>query len=242
MALLLMLMRLAGVLFVAPVLGVALLPPMLRAWLLIVLAAALVATPAAMPAQPPMGTMALVTAMAMELLLGAALGFGIHAVFAAFMFGGNVLDFQMGFAMANVFDPASQSYAPLMGRMLQMVGLVAFLGVGGHHLLIEGMLYTLDAVPLGAGVLPLYPAALVAQFGLLFSYGVMIVAPAVVGLLFLDVAIAVAARTMPQVNVYFVSLPAKVFVGLLLTAMSMRYLGPLFARMTESVFAYWMLL
>jgi flagellar biosynthetic protein FliR len=81
--------------------------------------------------------------------------------------------------------------------------------------------------------------AIVAQFGAVFAYGLTLVAPAVFALLLLDVALAIAARTMPQMNVFIVSMPLKVFVGLLVLAISSSYLLPAMQRVFESIPRYW---
>jgi flagellar biosynthetic protein FliR len=73
----------------------------------------------------------------------------------------------------------------------------------------------------------------------MFAYGLLIVAPAVFALLLLDVALAVMARTMPQMNVFIVAMPLKVVVGLLVLALSMRHMQPAMNRIFESVPLYW---
>ena len=54
-----------------------------------------------------------------------------------------------------------------------------------------------------------------------------------------NVVLAVIARSMPQVNVFIVSLPLKIFVGLTVLAVSLCYLSPLIARVFESIFRFW---
>ena len=58
-------------------------------------------------------------------------------------------------------------------------------------------------------------------------------------ILLIDVVLSVIARTMPQVNIFIVSLPLKIFVGLLVLAISLRHLGPLTGKIFESIFEYW---
>ena len=81
--------------------------------------------------------------------------------------------------------------------------------------------------------------AVAAQFGVMFVFGLAAVAPAVVSLLLMDTAMAVAARTMPQVNVFILSLPLKIVVGLTVMALTLPSIAPLLERVYESVFRYW---
>lgn len=73
----------------------------------------------------------------------------------------------------------------------------------------------------------------------MFVYGLAVVAPVVAVLLMLDVGMAVAARTMPQVNMFIVGFPLKIFMGLLVLALSLNYMGPLLEKIYASIFLYW---
>lgn len=234
-ALFLVATRVAGVLLFAPVLGFATIPGRVRLMFVLAISVVLlISTPS--PAAP--AAMPLALAALHELTLGAAMGFGILATFGAFMFGGRILDYQMGFGVATLFDPASRIQSPLMGTFLTMLGAALFLAFDAHHTLIRALAHSLEVVPPGAAH-AWEPRLLLQQFGLLFTYGLVLVAPPIVALMFADIAVAVAARVMPQVNAYFVALPAKVFLGLFLTALSLRFMGPYIAGMYDGIFRYW---
>lgn len=239
MAVLLMSVRLSALLLLSPLFSVGQVPARVRVLLVVSLAA--VMTFALQPHLQSMpSTLAeLLLAAINELILGAALAFGIFSAFGAFMFGGRLLDFQMGFGVAALIDPATRDQSPLMGTVLNIMAVTAFFLLNGHHLLIKGLAYGLVRVPLGTPLSEIGVDAMLAQFGLMFVYGVAIVAPAVIALLLVDVGMAIAARTMPQVNMFIVGLPIKIFVGLLLLTLSLGYMGPLLERIYESIFRYW---
>jgi flagellar biosynthetic protein FliR len=65
------------------------------------------------------------------------------------------------------------------------------------------------------------------------------VAPVVFVLLLVDTVVAVMARTMPQMNIFLLSLPLKILVGLLTLALSVLHLGPVARRCFESIFDMW---
>jgi len=50
---------------------------------------------------------------------------------------------------------------------------------------------------------------------------------------------AMMARTMPQVNVFIIGLPLKIFVGLVVLALSLGLIGPAFARVFDGLFSGW---
>jgi flagellar biosynthesis protein FliR len=80
---------------------------------------------------------------------------------------------------------------------------------------------------------------IVAQFGLMFSLGTVLVAPVVAVLLLLDAGLAMAAKTMPQMNVFMISIPVKIVVGLLMLAALAPFLSGILRRIFESIFTYW---
>ena len=229
-----------GPLFVmAPVLGAADIPVRVRVFLTLAFAAALVAATGTQQFPMPSSAGALFAAAASELVIGVAMVFGVLAAFAAFLFGGRLLDLQVGFGIANVFDPVTRSQGPLLGTALNLLAIAVFFALDGHHMLVRGFAYSLSQFPPGRTLADLQLGAVVAQFGIVFAYGVMVVAPAVITLLLLDVALSVAARTMPQMNIFIVAMPLKIVVGVLTLAWSMRYLAPALDRVFDSIGTYW---
>jgi flagellar biosynthesis protein FliR len=173
-----------------------------------------------------------------ELMIGIAFAFGLFTMFGAFHFGGRIIDVQMGFGVATVIDPATKNQAPLMGTFLNMLAVIVFISAGGLNLLIEGIAFSMTQMPIGSSIWKLDMSAIVAQFGAMFIFSVMIVAPTMIAILLLDVGIGVMARTMPQVNVFIISLPVKIFLGLFMLASSIKYLMPLLRNFFHSTFSY----
>jgi len=173
-----------------------------------------------------------------ELMIGIAFAFGLFTMFGAFHFGGRIIDVQMGFGVATVIDPATKNQAPLMGTFLNMMAVIVFMSAGGLNLLLEGIAFSMTQMPIGISLWQLKLSVIVAQFGSMFIFSVMIVAPAMIAILLLDVGIGVMARTMPQVNVFIISLPIKIFLGLFMLASSIKYLTPLLRNLFHSTFSY----
>ena len=178
-------------------------------------------------------------AATVELIIGAALAFGLLTAFAAFALGGRVVDVQLGFGVANLIDPATRTPAPLVGTFLNLLALVIFFAIDGHHMVLRGIVFSLEQTPPGTALPDLDIGVLAAQFGGMFVYAVSLVAPVMFGILLIDVLLGVIARMMPQMNVFIVGLPLKIFVGLSLLAFSLNYLSPALARVFEGVFNGW---
>jgi flagellar biosynthetic protein FliR len=69
------------------------------------------------------------------------------------------------------------------------------------------------------------------MLGSQFLLGLMVVMPVMMGLFAVDVFVAIASRSMPQANIYFLSLPMKVAAVLVLLAASLRLAPTLMARL-----------
>ncbi|WP_158643449.1 flagellar biosynthetic protein FliR [Ketobacter alkanivorans] len=174
-----------------------------------------------------------------EVTLGLVMAFGMYTAFAAFMVAGRLLDFQSGFGAANLFNPTTNDQNPLLGTLLSLFATLIFFLSDFHHLLVKGIVYSISMSPLGEGLSTLSVSEIVSQFGVTFTNGVILVAPVVGLMLFVDAGIAVMSRTMPQMNVYFLFLPLKVGLGLVLLAVTLPYMFPLIERTIDTSFRFW---
>jgi flagellar biosynthetic protein FliR len=232
-------LRLGVTLVLTPLLAFGGVPARFRVAFVLGLAALLVAAGGERPAVE-IGDVAAFAAMAAaEAVLGALLAFGVLAAFAAFQLAGRLLDLQLGFGVATLIDPATRTHAPLLGTLLWMAGVMFFFAIDAHHALLGAFALSLQSVPPGSPLGELALAPVLAQFGLMFSFALAIAAPVMFMLLLVDTVVAVMARTMPQMNIFFLSLPLKIMVGLAVLALSVVHIGPLARRCFESIFAMW---
>jgi len=229
LAVLLMASRLGGVLIMSPVLGFSTVPAQVRV-IFVLLLAIILASPSgiAIP-QDGIGLGGLGILIGAAFLQGALIGAALRAAVAAFGFGGQLLDFQIGFSAAAILNPSTQLQSSLISTTLEMLGALLFLLLDMHHLLLKGIAESFRSGPLTVATDSLLQVA-IDQSALLFVYGLALVMPIVVGLFLLDVTIAVVSRSMPQINIYFVALPIKAFTGLALLSVSIAYVVPLTER------------
>ena len=232
-------LRFGTVLALTPIFGAASVPGHLRILFVVGITAVMVSGLQIQPAQLPISLGAFTLATLSELTLGALLAFGVFTAFGAFLLAGRIMDIQLGFGVASLIDPANRTPSPLLGTVLNLIAVALFFAVDGHHLLIRGLAFSFEHLPPGTLISQFDAGAVAAQFGGMFVYAVALAAPVLFVILLIDVVLAVIARSMPQVNVFIVSLPLKIFVGLTMLAISLRYVAPLVARIFESIFEYW---
>ncbi len=177
-----------------------------------------------------------------EAFLGVMLAFGVFTAFATFNFAGRILDYQMGFGVANLIDPVTNNQEPLLGVMLNIMAVIIFFLIDGHHLIIKGLIYSFQVIPPGTIISHFPIVEIIKQFGAIFIFGLGLVAPVVFVVFLLDAALAIAARTMPQVNMFILGIPIKIFVGLSVLAISIGYFSPLLTKIYMSIFQYWQII
>ncbi|HEU5140242.1 MAG TPA: flagellar biosynthetic protein FliR [Bacillales bacterium] len=152
-----------------------------------------------------------------EAFVGLAIGLIAMILIYAVQVAGSFIDLQMGFAIANVFDPQTGIQSPLIGKFLYTFAILFMLSVNAHYLLIDGIFYSYQFIPLesldihfGSGSL----AELATEtFTKMFVIAFQMAVPVVGSLFLVDIALGIVARTVPQVNVFIVGLPLKILVS-----------------------------
>ena len=137
----------------------------------------------------------LVACIVKELTVGLAIGLVGILIFWGLLLAGQLLQTYVG---GSAMQPETEPTGPLP-QLYYLLGLVIFIGIGGHRWLVQELYESFSVVPAGAGL----PAAaltssLTAAVGQMFLIGLVIAAPAITALFLADVALAAVARCGPQ--------------------------------------------
>ena len=211
---LLTLVRISLLLFLLPFFGGKGLPRMVKAALCLVLALGL--WPAlSFPGRLMPGNLLEVGLMLLgELILGLILGLLVRIVFAAIQTAGQIIGFQMGFAMMNVVDPMSGVSITLTAQFLYLMTLLIFLSLNGHLLMLQGLSQSFHLVPPGGLLInPTVTQEVLSFSSQIFVLAVKVAAPIMVAEFLVSLGLGIVARVAPQVNVLFVGFPIKIAVG-----------------------------
>jgi flagellar biosynthetic protein FliR len=156
-----------------------------------------------------------------EFLAGMMLAFGIHVAIAALDMAGRLIDTQIGLNASGVFDPATSNVVGIVAEFFSLGFLMLFVTLDLHHVLLRAVSQMLVVLPPGKNPMPFLSTALLAQLGQQFLAAFLLASPVVFGLWLTDVAFAFLSRSMPQANIYFLALPVKLGLGLLLLILSL---------------------
>jgi len=169
------------------------------------------------PPRPPEDLLSLggLAVVAGELLIGLAAALFLHAAFAAAQVAGEWLAQAsgLGFAIAVTGEGSALSTLSTLFALL-MWSLI--LAAGGHLLLLEVLIESYRAMPSAAALLD--PGRLLVIFGwggFALASGLIAALPLGVALLLVNVALAVAAKSAPQLNLFSIGFPLMLIVLLL---------------------------
>lgn len=169
------------------------------------------------PQIPELSTGALISAVVLQVVTGAALGFITYLLFAAVQAAGDLIDLFGGFTLAQAYDPMSMSQSSIFGRFHQLLGLVLLFVTDAHLVIVAGFLRSYDAIPVTEGVaMDATADALLNGISQFFLAALEIAGPMVVVLFLADVALGLLTRVSPQLNAFALGFPIKIFLTLAL--------------------------
>lgn len=237
---LLVLMRFAGLMVSAPILGSANIPAMAKVGLSLLCAVLVTPTLGALETPVPDAALAFAWWAVGEFMIGLIIGFVMSLVFAAIQTGGQIMDLQSGFGMMNVFNPALETQFPIFGFFLYILAVLYLLILNGHHLMIRALVSTYHHIP---------PGGFVARPGLLleisrlghglFLDGLLIAAPIAAAMMLAYVTLGLLGRVVPQIHLFVVGFPLTIGLALFVTAsligVYLQMLNGMFFRMFKDV-------
>jgi flagellar biosynthetic protein FliR len=218
----LVLVRIAALVMVAPVLGSAEVSMRFRVGLAVLLAVLVAPLELAKSTALPEAPLQLLVLAGGEALVGLSLGLGVLVLYSAAQLAGRLISQTSGMQLAEVFDASVGAGMPVFSKLLSLATLAVFLTIGGHRRLLEALLDTFARLPVGQSrASQTITAATTDVLAESFSLGIRAAAPALVALLLATLILALAGRTLPQLNVIAMGFGANAFVALVAVSVSL---------------------
>ncbi len=221
-AFLLVFVRIAAMIFTAPILGSKAVSAKHRVIIALVLA---VVSFSAMPSASENSSIDLdaniIAPLAAEASIGISLGLGTLIIFSAAQMAGNILGQLAGLQFFDQLDPTTGGTSSPVGQLFGLTSLATFALMNGPDLVVGSVLQTFVQMPPGtsiatAGLLELLPQILQQSFVLAISG----VGPGIAAMLATSITFGFVCRTFPQMNLTSLALGSNVtimFLAIFLT-------------------------
>ena len=220
----LLFVRFTGLFQTLPGLGTEEIPIPFRTTIALVLAAvvAMTGAHALMPANLAEGGLMIGT----EYVLGWILGVVPAFVLSSLAVSGQVTSAAIGLGQASLIDPSIGEHVSVLARIQSMIGTIIFLSIDGHHTILRAASFIAEDVGVGRFRPDAATALQLAErFSESFELAVVIAAPILITILVTQFLLGLLTKFVPQVNVFIISLPLTIGIGLFICAYTMPSLG-----------------
>ena len=212
----LLFMRCLGMIEIVPAIGTSQIPRVFRVLLTFSLSVLILASGlrCALPTTLAHGLVLLVS----EFLLGVALGLIPAIIINGVGVAGQVISGSIGLGQANMMDP-SLGHTAILSRLQVMLATIVFLAIDGHHVVIKAVSGMIGNMPIG-GFAPDFQTFYLLLYNLKssFEFAIMLAAPMLVTALCVNFVLGLITKFVPQMNIFIISLPIGILVGLYLVA------------------------
>lgn len=209
-------MRMAGFIFLNPLLGRRNIPALAKTGM--ALALAVVIFPVSVGVKIDVSSPLVYGVLLLkEFVLGYLLGFVMQLFEMVVTYAGAVMDFQMGLSMATVYDVQNGVQIALTGSLMQIFYILLFFAVDGHLALMKIIVTSGQVVPYGGlwlsasagqAVLKIFIECIVLAVKLAF--------PIIAFEFLMEIGVGILMKIIPQINLFILSIQLKVLIGIVM--------------------------
>lgn len=183
----------------------------------------------------PTSVPALTVILFKEFLIGYVIGFCANIIFVGVELGVNMFAIQMGLSASQALNPASGGTSPVLTQAYTYLATLIFIVLSAHQWLFSALYNSFKSMPIGYTFTfsPSLVEHVITFTAQMFNISLGIALP-IFGVLFItDVLLGFTSKMMPQMNIFMVSMPLKIYLGLLLSLMFMRPMAEYIAVLIE---------
>jgi len=174
-----------------------------------------------------------------EFALGFIAGLALNLIFGALGLAGMQVSMVMGFSMATVMDPTTQTNSPIISQIFTFLAVLVLLAMDGHHLILQFLGESIKEIELGTfrpqESMWIY---LSNAFTHMFVMGFIISFPIIAISLLSDVIFGMLMKTMPQFNLLVVGFPIKISLSIMVLMAVLSSMMGIFKQEFVGVFAF----
>jgi flagellar biosynthetic protein FliR len=150
-----------------------------------------------------------------ELIVGVLMGYFSNIAYHILSFSGQMMDMEIGFSMANEFNPISQVQTTITSNLYGYLVMLIMMISNLHHYFLKAMIDSFKIIGVGKAIFhtDLYKVMVhfITEY---FIIGFRIVLPIFASILMVNTILAILAKVAPQMNMFVIGMQLKVLVGL----------------------------
>jgi flagellar biosynthesis protein FliR len=174
-----------------------------------------------------------------ELAIGFTFGLAARFITSSLQTAGVLIAQQIGLSFAMSVDPVhgDQGQAAVLGTFLSMLGVALIFAANLHHVALLGIMDSYTSFQ--PGQVPASGDAAQLALGVVhsaFNTGIQLSAPFLVFGLVFNVGLGILSRMMPQLQVFFLAMPAGVLLGTMILILTLSLMMDGFLQHVAAVF------
>ena len=160
-----------------------------------------------------------------EIFIGLVIGYMARFFFYIFNIAGDIISTSMGLSGVQLLNPNFGGRSSAIEQFLMIMATLFFISINGHHLLIMGIADSFRIAPIFNLTISMsgFESSIV-LLKEITEMGIKICAPAMVSIFFMNLAMAIIGKAVPQFNVLITSLPINILLGFTVMLVSMPIL------------------
>ncbi len=150
-----------------------------------------------------------------EITIGIFLGIVMQVLFFALNLAGSIASQAIGFSNAQIFDPTFQTQTMLIESFLSIIAVTFIFITNIHHIMFEAIIDSyhlfIPGAPIPWGDFANHMTDNVTKS---FTFGFKLGSPFIAFTIIFYSGIGLVSRLMPQLNIFFLSLPLQIYLGI----------------------------
>lgn len=150
-----------------------------------------------------------------EGITGLLIGYAANICNSIIVFSGKVIDMEIGLAMANIYDPTTNTQSGLTGTMYNYFIMLLLVITDMHHYILRALIDTYQLIPVNGAVFDWehLMGTMVMFITDLMVLGFRIVLPIFATSMILNCILGIMAKVAPQMNMFAVGMQLKILIG-----------------------------
>jgi flagellar biosynthesis protein FliR len=165
----------------------------------------------------PDDTPAIIRMVLVEIMIGLTIGTFVRLSLTALQTAGIIIANQLALAFAQTIDPSQGQNSLTLANFMTILGLTLIFAMDLHHLSIRGLFDSYQV--LAPGALPSVGDAselILKGVSQSFIVGLQISAPFMAFAFVFNIGLGLLSRLMPQMQVFFLAMPATIILGFII--------------------------